>query len=262
MTTVSSAMREHSRRALRGLALALSLIVYLAGLLYAGVRSYSLFASTIAADLLPLALLGIVALELSAVGLPLAIHFWTSPGPQRLAAMGFYLLDLALVVGNSILDAAHQSGTLLPDFLWAYGVFAVPALPIVCMAGWALIWTLDPASRERDMADSVRAATHEALMSQIQKAAESVDITRMVESAAEESAFALVGETLGRAPRRAPLPALPATVHYPVVSGANGNAEADSMPALAEKESARVPAQAKPTRNGKRPEAATNTPKG
>ena len=43
-TTVSTAMKENSRKALRGLAV-----------------------------------LGIVALELSAVGLPLAIHFWTAP---------------------------------------------------------------------------------------------------------------------------------------------------------------------------------------
>jgi len=254
MTTVANALRHNHHRAWRGLALALSLLVYLAGLTYAAVRSYSLFAATIRADLLPLAVLGLVALELSAIGLPLAIHYWTSPGPQRLAALGFYLLDLGLIIGNSILDAAHQSGTLLPEFLQAYGVYAVPALPVLCMMGWALIWTLDPASRERDMADSVRAATHEALMSQIQRAAESVDISRMVESAAEESAFALVGETLGRAPRRATLPALPsvpATVHY--------NAEGDSMPVIAEKESA---AQPKPSRNGRKPEGAEAPKKG
>src|SRR3990167_1000300 len=183
-TTVANAMKENSRKTLRGLSLVLSLIVYLAGLLYAGVRSYSLFAATIAPDLLPLAVLGIIALELSAVGLPLAIHYWTSPGPQRMAALGFYLLDLGLIVGNSILDAAHHSGTLLPGFLQAYGVYAVPALPVVSMIGWALLWTLGPASREHDMAATVRAATHEALMAQIQRAAESVDITRAVEEAA------------------------------------------------------------------------------
>ena len=63
MTTVSSALKDNSRRALRGLALTLSVIVYLAGLLYAGVRSYSLFAATIAPDLLPLAVLGILAIK-------------------------------------------------------------------------------------------------------------------------------------------------------------------------------------------------------
>jgi hypothetical protein len=213
MTTVSTAMKENSRRALRGLAVTLSLIIYLAGLVYAGVRSYSLFAATVDPSLLPLAVLGIVALELTAVGLPLAIHFWTAPGAQRLAALGFYMLDLALIVGNSVLDAAHHSGMLLPGFLMAYGVYAVPALPVVCMVGWALLWALDPASREHDMIASVRTATQEALMAQIQKAAESVDISQAVENAAGEAARALVGETLGRAPRRAPDAALMTSHH-------------------------------------------------
>lgn len=203
-TTVSTALKENSRRALKGLAVFLSLIVYLAGLIYAGVRSYSLFARTVDGELLPLAVLGIIALEVSALALPLAIHYWTAPGAQRLAALGFYLLDLALIVANAILDAAHHSGAAqdVPIFLNAYGVYAVPALPVVCMIGWAILWALDPASREHDMVQAVRAATHEALMAQIARAAESVDITHAVEDAAGEAARALVGETLGRAPRR------------------------------------------------------------
>lgn len=239
MTTVSTAMKENSRRALRGLAVTLSLIIYLAGLVYAGVRSYSLFAATVDPGLLPLAVLGIVALELTAVGLPLAIHFWTAPGAQRLAALGFYLIDLALIVGNSILDAAHHSGTLLPGFLAAYGVYAVPALPVVCMVGWALLWALDPASREHDMIASVRTATQEALMAQIQKAAESVDISQAVENAAGEAARALVGETLGRAPRRAP-EATMMTAHHTY------NADIEPAPNL----------PSKANRNRKQPEAA------
>ncbi len=230
-------MKENGRRALRGLAIFLSVVVYLAGLIYAGVRSYSLFAQTVDSGLLPLAVLGIVALEISALALPLAVHYWTAPGAQRLAALGFYLLDLTLIVANAILDAAHHSGTILPGFMAAYGAYAVPALPVAGMVGWALLWTLDPSSRE-------------ALMTQIQKAAESVDISRMVEHTAEESALTLVGETLGRAPHRAELPAY----RY--------NDESETVPdvLLAKREAMSVnkPSR-KPARNGKRPEDA---PKG
>jgi len=246
MTTVSTAMKENSRRALRGLAVTLSLIIYLAGLVYAGVRSYSLFSATVDPGLLPLAVLGIVALELTAVGLPLAIHFWTAPGAQRLAALGFYVLDLGLIVGNSVLDAAHHSGTLLPGFLTAYGVYAVPALPVVCMVGCALLWALDPSSREHDMIASVRTATHEALMAQIQKAAESVDISQAVETAAGEAARALVGETLGNAPRRASNAPM-MTAHH------SYNAEAEPAPTLAA-----VPSKANRNGRGRGPEAATD----
>jgi hypothetical protein len=255
MTTVSSAMKDNGRKALKGLAVFLSVIVYLAGLIYAGVRSYSLFARTVDADLLPLAVLGIVALEVSALALPLAVHCWTSPGAQRLAALGFYVLDLGLIVVNAILDAANHSGTLLPGFLQAYGIYAVPALPVACMIGWALLWALDPSSREHDMVQAVRAATHEALMAQIAKAAESVDITQQVEAAAGEAARALVGETLGAfpagktAPRRALLP----QTHYQY----NAIAPSESVPEMEEVAAMTTLAPKptrKPSRNGSGPD--------
>lgn len=201
-TTVSAAMKENQSRVYRMLAIALSLIVYMAGLLYAGVRSYTLFVGTLDADLLVLALVGIVALEVSAVALPLAIHFWTRPGAQRMTAFAFYSVDLLLIGSNAILDAAHHSGAEVNDVLAAYGIYVVPALPLLCMVGWSLIWLLDASSRERDMRESVKAATHEALLSRIAEAAGHTDITASVEAAAQEAARALVGETLGNAPKR------------------------------------------------------------
>lgn len=248
-TTVATAMKENSRRTLRGLAVTLSLVIYFSALLYAGVRSYTLFAATVEQELLPLALLGILAIELTAVALPLSVHFWTAPGPQRMVALGFYLLDLGLIVGNCVLDAAHHSGAALPTFLQAYGTYAVPALPVICMVGWALLWTLDPASREHDMAASVRAATHEALMGQIQKAAEAVDISQMVEAAAEESARALVGETLGRAPRRALVAPSQAAPSQPARLAAPPLAPSQPL----ETEAAQAANPKAPGRNGSRP---------
>lgn len=205
-TTINTAMKDNGRRAWKGAAFVLSVLVYLAGLIYAGVRSFDLFARTVPADLLALATLGILAMELTALGLPLALHFWTAPGPQRTAAFAFYVLDLLLITANAILDAAHQAGEVLPGFMAAYGVYAVPALPVLAMIGWAIVWALDPASREADMRAAVEAATQESLMSQIIEATKSIDITAAVQSAAEDRARAIVGETLGRAPRRAIAP--------------------------------------------------------
>lgn len=205
-TTIKTSMQEHGRGALRGFAVALSLIVYAAALVYAGVRSYDLFARTLPPDMLALALLGIVALEVTALGLPLAIHFWTSPGQQRLIAFGFYGLDLALIIANSILDAAQNAGTLLPEFMRGYGVYAVPGLPVFCMIGWALIWLTDQSTREHDMRAAVRAATREALFGRIIEETAATDITEEVQAAARAQVREIVGETLARAPRALPAP--------------------------------------------------------
>jgi len=256
-TTVHTAMKDNSRRALRGLAVGLGLIAYAGGLLYAGVRSFDLFARTLPAELLPLAVIGILALELTAIGLPLAIHYWTAPGSQRMAAMGFYVVDLALIAANAILDSAHNAGDVLPGFMAAYGTYAVPALPIFVMVTWATLWALDPASREADMADTVRAATFDAMLSQIVEEAKSVDIADDVRAAAAERARAIVGETLGRARR-------PALQAGRMVGGHGYNAEASALPAgmsadMAQHEAAPSPAAG---RNGTRKGAAAEPPKG
>ncbi len=251
-TTVHTAMKDNSRRALRGLAVGLGLVAYFGGLLYAGVRSFDLFARTLPAELLPLAVIGILALELTAVGLPLAVHYWTAPGSQRMAALSFYVIDLVLIAANAILDSAHNAGDVLPGFMAAYGTYAVPALPIFVMVCWATLWALDPASRERDMAETVRSATFDAMLSQIVEEAKAVDIADDVRAAAAERARAIVGETLGR-PRR---PALPAGG---MVGGHGYNVEAPGLPAGMSADMAEpVPA---PARNGTRKGAAAESPK-
>lgn len=223
MNSISNQTREQGRRAFKGFAIVLSFVVYAAALAYAGVRSYDLFARTLPADMLPLALLGILALEVTAVGLPLAIHFWTEPGSQRYTAYAFYALDLALIVGNSILDAAANAGTILPEFMQAYGTFAVPGLPVICMLGWSLIWLLDPSTQEHDMVAGVRAATRRVMLEKIVAAVDEVDITRTVQESARAVARATVADTVGEVETRntkrkraqaepAELPTLPAPI--------------------------------------------------
>ncbi len=196
-TNIKTAMQEHGRGALRGFAMVLSVIVYGAALVYAGVRSYDLFARTLPPEMLTLALLGIVALEVTALGLPLAVHFWTSPGQQRYIALGFYGLDLALIIANSILDAAYNGGRILPAFMQWYATFAVPGLPVFCMIGWAAIWMTDPTTREHDMRATVRAATREALFGRIVEETAAADIAADVQEAARLQAREIVGEMLG-----------------------------------------------------------------
>ncbi len=239
-TTIHSALRDNRRRALAGVAIFLGIVAYVGGLLYAGVRSFDLFAKTIPADLLPLAVVGVVVLELNAVGLPLAMHFWTAPGGQRMATLAFYVLDLTLIAANAILDAAHNAGTLLPSFMQSYGIYGLPALPILGMATWAVLWALDSSSREHDMTAAVRAATHEAMLAQIIEEANAVDITEEVRRAAAEHARAIVGETLGRAKRRG-LPSPSSDVHF--------NTDTGTLPRIAHAKTA----PAKRNRNGTTP---------
>jgi hypothetical protein len=94
--------------------------------------------------------LGLFTLELSAVGLPLAIHFWTAPGVHRIAALAFYFVDLALLAGNAVLDFRLNAGEALTQPMRLYLDFIAPATPLVVGLMWSVLFILDPANRIRD----------------------------------------------------------------------------------------------------------------
>jgi len=111
--SIGTLMQESQHRAIKVIAYALGLLVYLGGILYAESRAYSLFTKTIDAELLPVALIGIVALGLTAIAAPLAHHFGTSPGVQRIFLDVFYAFDIFAMGANAVLDAAlHDVNTL------------------------------------------------------------------------------------------------------------------------------------------------------
>jgi hypothetical protein len=171
MTTVGDLMSEAKRRAFKALAIFLGIAVYAGMLLYAGVHNYSLFVRGLREDLVIFALLGLFTLELSAVGLPLAIHFWTAPGVHRIAALAFYLADLTLLGGNAVLDFHLNAGLPLTPWMRLYLDFVAPATPLLVGLMWSILFILDPANRIRDMEMELAAAARMALATRIAEAA-------------------------------------------------------------------------------------------
>jgi hypothetical protein len=198
MTTVGDLMSEAKRRAFKALAIFLGIAVYAGMLLYAGVHNYSLFVRGLREDLVIFALLGLFTLELSAVGLPLAIHFWTAPGVHRIAALAFYLADLTLLGGNAVLDFHLNAGLPLTPWMRLYLDFVAPATPLLVGLMWSVLFILDPANRLRDMEMELAAAARMALATRIAEAAKSADVNEIVEGAAREMARDLVARAVGR----------------------------------------------------------------
>jgi hypothetical protein len=91
--TVGDLMQEARRRAFRSLVLFLGIAAYAVALIYAGVHNYALLTRGVPPELIIFALLGLFGLEISAIALPLAVHFWTAPGLHRIAALAFYAVD-------------------------------------------------------------------------------------------------------------------------------------------------------------------------
>jgi len=197
--SVGDVMSEGSNSALKSLAMLAGVLVYIGMILYSGVHNWRLMTAGVASDMVLWAALGVIALELSALALPLALHYWTHAPMQRIAAFAFYGVDLALIFANVVLDYAAATGEVLPGWLLMYKFFALPATPVIAGLGWSLLWLLDPSQRERAMIENLRASTREVLAARIAQAAKSADVSEAVDLAAAGMARGIVSQTLGGA---------------------------------------------------------------
>jgi hypothetical protein len=222
--TVGDLMQEARRRAFRSLVLFLGIAAYAVALIYAGVHNYALLTRGVAPELIIFALLGLFGLEISAIALPLAVHFWTAPGLHRIAALAFYAVDALLLFGNSILDFHLNAGLALPAWMDLYLRYIAPATPLVVGAMWATLFILDPANRLRDVEMEMAAAARLALAARIAEAARAAEVNEIVEAAARQMAMELAARAVGRPVRLPPAP-------RPALNGAGPAPEPDGQEA-------------------------------
>lgn len=206
--TVGDIMSEGNNKALKSLAIFAGMLVYLGMIIYSGVHNWHLMTSGIPPSMVIWAAMGVISLEISAVFLPIAIHWWTHAPMQRIAAFAFYAVDLALIFSNVVLDYAIVNGaTEIPAWLLAYRFYGVPATPVIAGLGWTVLFLLDPSARRRATIEALRASTHEALAVRIAQAAKAADIGEAVDISAQNLARDIVAQTLGPATQRRKLPA-------------------------------------------------------
>lgn len=195
---VGTSLQDGTKKAWKSLTLFCGMAVYIGMLLYSGVHNYSLMTRGVSEDMLIWAILGVVALEISAAALPIALHYWTHAPMHRIAAYAFYAVDLGLIFLNVVLDFALTAGGAMPEWMAIYLFYGVPSTPVIAGLGWSVLFLLDPASRELAIIENLRAATRESLAVRIAEQAKATDVTDLVDRAAQEMTRALVADTLGQ----------------------------------------------------------------
>jgi len=209
--SLGSMLKDAQAAGLRWLAGVLLIVVYTGGVGYAEVRNFTLLRKTLDADLLPLAILGIVCLGILAFALPMLIHHNTEPGPHRLAAYLLYFADLVIMGANAVIDANIHTGNNLSEALQAWLTYGVPTVPIMMVFGVGALWILSPEQKERDLWAQVRAATRATLAQRVADEANSPDVNEDIIDAARALTRQIVSESLGQAlPDRKAQAALPA----------------------------------------------------
>lgn len=182
--SVGDIMSEAAQGALKKLVFLAGITVYIAGVVYAEVHGFSILSRGVNPDFLIWAYIGMVALGISAIALPVALHVWAFDAMHRIATLAFYALDVALLGVNSFVDFGVNTGEALPVWAKMYADFVMPATPVIAAVGWCVLFLLDPATKALIQKHTLRAAVREALSKQVIEAAKGSTVTDAVNLAA------------------------------------------------------------------------------
>lgn len=204
--TLGDLMRSQRRDALKAAAMFMAVVLYGAALLYTGVHNFNLISRTVAPDQQLFAMTALLCLEGAAIFLPLAIHFWLAPGPQRLVGYLLYAANFTIVVLNTILDALTNRAEAMPDWLQLYATFIVPATPVLIGIGIAFIFILDPSKKIHDARAAAEAASMDAMALHMREAANRDDVNEAIRMAALKDMQEATSRVVGMRPKALPAP--------------------------------------------------------
>lgn len=196
-TTVGHLMASNSRDSMKSLAVVFAVILYAAVIVYTGIHNYNLFRATLPEDQQMFALISLACLEGAAVFLPLAIHFWLSPGVQRNIGYLFYVVNFAIVIANAVLDSTLNKHGEMPQWLNLYGSLIAPATPVLIGVCIALLFLTDPSKQAHDVKVTARAAAIKAHSIRLRDHLQGEDVEAIVDESASRDAKQLTGHLLG-----------------------------------------------------------------
>lgn len=190
---IASDMKVKAFKTLAGFC---GILVYLAMIGYTLAHNFTLMTVGIPQDMFLWAVLGVAALEITAIALPIALHYWTHEPLQRIVALLFYILDLAIVFINVVLDFAITAGEAIPSWGQSWLFYIVPSVPIIAGVGWSALFMLDPSQKKLHRREQVREAISEAQDNQLLIAMQrdvAIEATRL--SGMREANSMLLGQT-------------------------------------------------------------------
>jgi hypothetical protein len=196
--TVGNILQEGMHKAVKTIVVFMSILIYLAGVIYAEVHGLSMLSKGVNPDFLMWAYIGMMALGFSAIALPLALHFWTFAHLQRIFTFGFYAVDFGLLILNAFLDYAGNTGGQIAGWAQMYLTYIMPATPVLCAIGWSVVWLLDPATKAHVLRQTLRSSIIESKANQVANAAKASAVTQAVNAAAEKEVADALTELFGR----------------------------------------------------------------
>ena len=151
---------------LKSLASGISFLVYLAVIMYMEYHFLNLISQFLGEDASIVGYVVIAASFLTAIALPLGLHYWFRSGTQQLVGFIFYGLHFVIMFVNLVLDSnATKYGAETGEFqgfLDFYGVWILPGYIAFYALAWSILWFSDDGSKAIDKKREAMASEEEA----------------------------------------------------------------------------------------------------
>jgi len=191
-------VKSRNEQALKTISITLAALTYAAAVLYGDVQFLTVMQTAFPGDpmLRALAMAGAVMTAVSAMTLPIALHWWFSPGLQFIWGVSFWLIDI-LALGLNAMLAYELATGVTNSVITTWQIFA-PATPLLAVVGWGIAFLLDPSHRERHARAEMEAAQIDTYADQMRKAANSEEVYAEILAAAKIRAREFAENLSGR----------------------------------------------------------------
>lgn len=183
-------MNNRNSQALKQTAVVLAALTYAFAVVYGDVMFLSVVGTAFPRGTIlePLAYAGAIVTAVSALVLPIALHWWFAPGLQFIGGVMFWFVDIAALVLNSMLAYQIASGAV--DGTMHVWQIMAPATPMLAVLGWGILFLLDPSHRLRHAIAELEADQVDIYAQRLREHARSQTTDAALAEGAERSAAA------------------------------------------------------------------------
>lgn len=182
--TVGDIMKKAGERAIKSALVIVSILVYVAGIIYAEVHGLTMLQKGVSPDMRIWAGVGMVAAGATALAMPAVLKVWAIEAKHRLYTYVFYALDFAFLAFNAFIDFNNQTGATLAGWAQTYTTYILPASPVFITLLWAIFWELDPTVKAKVLQLTLREAMKEKVAQKVMDAAKGANVDAVINAAA------------------------------------------------------------------------------
>jgi hypothetical protein len=190
-------MQSRTSQGVKKVVIVFAALIYAAAVVYGDIMFFTVISRVFPNGFLgTLAMVGAFVAGGTALLLPIALHWWHAQGTQQITGYLFYGLDFAVLALNAMLAYQVISNGHL-DWFFSTWLQICPATPLICAAGWAIVFSLDTSHQMRHAQQNLEADQIEIYAQGLRNAARSPQVKSVIEQGALLHAQQQVSQLLG-----------------------------------------------------------------